>query len=509
MIRALSAAVAAAFCLPLLGISGEPSEAAALMAKHQAYVGWHAGDGIMKTLRKDGDVKRDGKVVRSVRYYLLGIAHRWTSMDKNDLETNSGFTGSVYWTSNENGFTVRPVGEVARYLYDDDVLDGELTGLLTPAMHGRTTVDGADLPVVRLTGTIGLPIDVAIDPATGAFKRIVIDPDGKYETTINGIGYTEVGGKRFVSSFHYDDSKSIYSFAKIEPNAPLTADDLHPPKQLSTWTFGEGTAPVELTQDTFPRILVDATFNGVKGRFILDTGAAGTVLTDSFLRKAGAKRIGESGIYGIGGGVKANLFRVDSIGVAGSTLHNVIARSGLDENWMSDEGVSGLIGFDLLAAAVVELNFDTKTLTVGDPSKIEPNQSEGLVLHADLSTHHIRVPMKVNDKIDVIATLDSGNPLNVLFSRDLIRRDHLTFFVNPGELGSTRYGGGVGGMEIEHCGRLDSLKMGPIVYKPVPACDSPSFGRNEVLVGLDFMKNFNYVFSYPDGIVVLSKRKKS
>jgi hypothetical protein len=115
--------------------------------------------------------------------------------------------------------------------------------------------------------------------------------------------------------------------------------------------------------------------------------------------------------------------------------------------------------------------------------------------------------MKLNDKYDVIALLDSGNPLNVLFSRDLITRDHLTFFVDPNQLGSTRYGGGVGGYEVEHCGRLSSLNLGPISYRPVPACYSSYESRNEILVGLDFMKNFNYVFSYPDGIVVMIPRK--
>ena len=63
------------------------------------------------------------------------------------------------------------------------------------------------------------------------------------------------------------------------------------------------------------------------------------------------------------------------------------------------------------------------------------------------------------------------------------------------------------GYEIEHCGKLSSLTLGPIEYKPVPACDSEAFARNEILVGLDFMKAFNYVFSYPDGIVVLTPRK--
>jgi hypothetical protein len=84
----------------------------------------------------------------------------------------------------------------------------------------------------------------------------------------------------------------------------------------------------------------------------------------------------------------------------------------------------------------------------------------------------------------------------------------MPFLVDPNTLGSTRYGGGVGsGYEIEQCGKLSSLQLGPIVYKPVPACDSDYESRNEILVGLDFMKAFNYVFDYPDGIIVMIPRK--
>jgi Aspartyl protease len=509
--RVLSAAAVAAFAFPLLAVSGTPAPvdpaAVALIAKHQAYVGWHAGDGVVKTLRESGALVRDGKEWAKLEYVRYGLAHRAVATDSYGQERSNGFTGSVYWTSNENGFTVRPVGEIARYLFDVDVLRGELSATLTPAIFKHATVDGTDTTVVRLTSEVGLPMEVYVDAASGAYKRVVIDPDGKYEELFNGIGYTQSGAKHFMSTWHYGDSKYIQTYAKIEPNANVAPDELRPPKQTATWTFGEGTARVELTQDTFPRILIDVTMNGMKARFILDTGAAHTVLTDSFARKIGAKQFGKTALSGIGGSVAANLFRIDSIGVGGSTLHNVVARSGLAEEWMQREGVAGLIGFDLLGGAIVDLDLDAKTLLVLDPSKVEPDQTKGVVVHADLSTQHIRVPMKLNEKYDVIALLDSGNPLNVLFSRDLITRDHLTFFVDPGQLGSTRYGGGVGGFEIEHCGRLGSLNLGPISYRPVPACDSSSESRNEILVGLDFMKNFNYVFSYPDGIVVMIPRK--
>jgi len=513
MIRVFRTAVALAWAAVLVlprpaAAVGEDS-AAALLAKHQAYVGWHVGDGVVKTLRATGTVTNGSKVLDNIVLLRYGVAQRRTTVDEHGLEGDDGFTGNVYWTSGSNGFTLRPVGEVIRYFYDRDSLFGERTGELTPALLRHEQVDGVDTVVLRLTSTIGFPMDVYVDPASGAYRRAVIDPGGKYETTLNGLGYTEVDGKRFLTTYHFSDSKNITAYTKVEVNPAIAPDDLRPPKQTATWTFGDGTAAIELTKDTFPRVLVDVVVNGVKGKFILDTGAGSTLISDSFLRSAGAKRFAESRVYGIGGSAPASLYRVDSIAIGPSTLHNVIVNSGLREEWKEQEGIVGLIGFDLLAAAIIDLDFDAGTLRVLDAAKVEPDQTKGIVVHADFSNHHIRVPMKLNDKYDVIATLDSGNPLNVLFSRDLIFRDRMVFLVDPNQFGSTRYGGGVGsGYEIEQCGKLSSLQLGPIVYKPVPACDSDYEYRNEILVGLDFMKAFNFVFDYPDGIMVMIPRKQ-
>ena len=505
-LAALIAAIALMFSLP-----AQPAlaadDAAALMTKHAAYVGWHAGDGVVKTLRATGDITRDGKQTYHIRLLRYGVAFRETFDDVKGLQDDEGFTGSVFWRTSSNGFTVRPVGEAARYSIDDFALFSEVTDGYAPSVIRHETVDGIDTLVLRLSNAVAFPMDVYIDPATGAYKRVVIDPGGKYEDVINGLQYAEVQGKRFITAWHYGSSKSLYRYDKIELNGEIATDSLRPPPQTATWTYADGTAPVELTTDTFPRLYMNATANGVKGKFILDTGAAHTLFTDSFARRAGAKRFAETSISGIGGSAAANLFRLDTLRVGGSTLHNLIIRSGLPEDILDREGIDGLIGFDLLGGAIVDLDLDAHTLRVVDPAKMQPDANRGFVVRPDLSDFHMRLPMLLNDKYDVIATLDSGNPLNVLFSADLIHKNNMPFLVDPGQLGSTRYGGGVGGYEIERCGRLSSLKLGPIEYKPVPACDSGAFARNEVLVGLDFMKAFNYVFDYPDGIVVMIPRK--
>jgi predicted aspartyl protease len=504
-----SATIAALFVAVLAPLAASAADdAASLLAKHAAYVGWYAGDGVVKTVRASGEIVRNGQQTHRIRLLRYGVAFRQTFEDVRGFEDDNGFTGNVFWRTSSNGFTVRPIGEAARYLIDDHALFGELTGSYAPAVLRHETVDGVDTVVLRLTHTVALPIDVYVDPATGAYRRAVIDPGGKYEEVLNALQYTEVQGKRFISGWRYGSSKSVYSYSKVEMNPEVLPDTLRPPAQSATWSYGEGTVPVELTRETFPRIYVELTANGVKGKFILDTGAAHTIVTDTYARRVGAKPAGRTRIGGIGGSVAANLYRLETLGVGPSALHNLIVTSGLAEDTWGREGVDGLIGFDLFGGAIVELDFDAKTLRVMDPAKVAPDETKGIVVRPDLSTYHIRVPMLLNGKYDVIATLDSGNPLNVLFSADLIHKNNMPFLVDPTQLGSTRYGGGIGaGYEIERCGRLASLKLGPIEYKPVPACDSGSFARNEVLVGLDFMKAFNYVFAYPDGIVVMTPRK--
>jgi hypothetical protein len=510
MHRVFLAGAVAAFALllgPDTARAASGDDAAALLAKHAAYVGWHAGDGVVKTLRATGEYTRSGQPTSRIRMLRYGVAFRETFEDPRGFQNDDGFTGNVFWNTSSNGFTVRPIGEAARYRIADQALFGELTTTFVPAFVRRETVDGTETAVLRLTNNVAFPLDVYVDPASGAYKRAVIDPGGKYEDVINGMQYSEVHGKRFISGWRYGSSKSLYRYDTIDLNPEIVPDTLRPPPQTATWTFAEGTAPVELTKGTFPRLFIEAVTNGVKGKFILDTGAAHTLLTDSYARRAGAKRVGETRVGGIGGTVPANLYRLDSLAVGPSALHNLLITSGLPEDILGREGVDGLVGFDLFGGAIVELDLDAKTVKVMDPAKVEPDASRGVVLHPDLSDFHIRIPMLLNDKYDVIATLDSGNPLNVLFSADLVHRNNMPFLVDPTQLGSTRYGGGIGGSEIEHCGKLSSLKLGPIDYRPVPACDSASFSRNEILVGLDFMKAFNYVFDYPDGVVLMMARK--
>jgi hypothetical protein len=249
--------------------SAADDPAAALLAKHATYAGWRGGDGSIKTLREDGDATRDGKVVGRFGRLAMGEIYRST-----EHGFDGGFTGSVFWQSNENGFTTKTVGEVVRYLATQIQLANEELTSLPGTIRGNETIAGRRTTIVRVVAQAGLPVDLYIDPDSGAYKRIVIDPDGIYEHRLDVLADTDVGkGKRVMSSWRYVGGRTVYEFTKIEANADIALDDFHPPKQTATWTFGPPTQTVPIVV-TDRKIYIDATVNGHPGHFIFDTGAA-------------------------------------------------------------------------------------------------------------------------------------------------------------------------------------------------------------------------------------------
>lgn len=481
-------------------------DASALLAKHAAYAGWRGGDGSIKTLRETGEVTRDGKVVRKLERLQMGAIYR-SSASLSEGTFESGFTGRIFWQSNMNGFTVPDSGDVVKYLATRAQLADEELTALAGTVRGNETVNGVPTTVVRVVVPGGLPVDLAVDPQTGAFKRVTIDPEGRYEQRFDVLADTDVGNrKRVISSWRYAGSRAVYTYSKIEANTVVTAEELHPPKPVASWTFGppDETTPITLTDK---RIFMDATVNGHLGHFVLDTGAADIAFTDSFARLVGAKHVAEGAIVGIGGGSRAHLYRVDTFAVGSSALHDVTVITGLDESRDYEHHRDGFIGFDLLAGAIVEADLDAKVLRIHDPAVVAPDHAAGITLRVDLSSGQPRVPMTIAGRAPVLATLDTGDTFYALFSSQLVSRQRVRFFSEPGNLANRMEFVGVNGHEMDTCGQLESLELGPIAYRPVPACMSNSMSDNDVLVGFDFLKHFNYVFDYPDGEIVLSPSK--
>ena len=472
----------------------QDAQAQDLLAKHRTYVGWQFGDGTFSSMRITGRISDEtGKITESFEMLSKGLVYHnaYTERKLGNVTEHRGFTGNLFWSSDINGFTTPVYGDYAKYLASFTLLQQEGTTELPATFVQNKMVDGKSAGVVRVTLENGDPIDLYVDRATGAYLRATIDPDGSYETTIHILSYRDVlPGKKMIASYRIDDDKDVHTYETFEPNAAITDEQLHPPGATASWAFGgQDSFSISLTHY---RILVDASVNGVMGRFILDTGADAIVLDDRFADRANAPALRGNGEAGtMYGAVKTRVRRVDALGLGGATLHNVLVYSedfrDRDYRGLDRTGYDGLIGYDLFAGAVVKLDVYASKMTILDPST-DLSAMRGLPLLVDISGGVPAVPMTLNKSIAVNALLDTGNPGIVFMSPELAKKHHLPI----ASLG---------------CGHLETLTIGPITYAGQAVCvaDFPSTG--DMLLGYDFLKHFDYVFDYPHGRLFMTPNK--
>lgn len=484
----------------------QSQDAASLLALHRQYVGWQFGDGTFTSLYESGTAtQRDPhtgtvKTIGSIDVLRVGAVYRDTDVRPVIGTVDNGFTGRLFWESDANGFT-RPVyGDAQKANISIEYVLNEGVTSLAGTLESPQTIDGKAYPVVRVSPSDGFPIDLVIDPQTGALKQYRIDPDGDYDETVDVLAYADpISGKRVISSLSVHDSNLTWTYDHFEANVPISTAQLHPPPQTATWTFANP-SPFSVTM-TPDRVLVDATVNGVKGTFILDTGTAGLLLDQSFADRAHVKNLNSSDeAAGIGGAFATQRRLIDTLTVGGNTLSHVQVTSEdlerFDYRGLDAKGYAGLIGYDLFAGAVVRLNFSNSTMTITDPSTTDLSSEHGIVANVDLSEEIPAIPMTLDGRFLVSTLLDSGTPALVLFSPALVYKDHL---------GLMRFDtiiGGLGGYEITECGDISSLTIGPITYEHEAGCESGVVSEHQALVGLAFLKHFNIIFDYPQGQMI-------
>ena len=527
-------AACAIFAAPQTAQSAGAADAGSALAKHKAYMGWSYGDGTLKTARittvavvpspapgaaatPDPLGKADGRSVELRRELLYRAEEKAYGIGYGA----AGFTGSVFWAANSNGNVVTRRLRSARKALTEDVIDAEAFAEVPTAVRPDASFDGKPSAVVRLEPKTGVPADVYFDRDTGAMRGYVLDPDIAPERrTVHVVSYAEFApGKRYVASYRYNDSKTLVKVTSFEPNVPVTDADLHPPVPTDTWTFGEPKpVPIEIVSHSSVysnsggrAVHVEVAVNGHLGHFLFDSGAGGMIVFDPFGKSLNLKELGRTSYTGVnGGGVEATLARAETVRIGGSTLHNVVITHG---KGMEDSKLDGIVGFDVLAGSVAEVNLVNKTLTIRDPEGYQAAVPQGAYAFSiDMSDFEAGVPVKVNDAVLPSVWLDTGNDFFVILPHELEKKTvalaNTITVAGQFTFDQTVYFGGVDGAGAEpaRCVRLNEIQIGPYRYQKALSCFAPNdtFGADGGLIGFDFLRHFNWTFDYPHGKVVLT-----
>jgi hypothetical protein len=503
-----------------------------LLAKHREFVGWQAGDGTLKTWRqtlKHVVIQKNNAageprppIVFTLTEVRRGSVYRETiTREGPGLVRDAGFTGRVFWDADYNGNVVTHLEERAQADLSSNAVFNDVVSALPGTMRGTGKVGSDSYQIVRVVPPQGLPVDLYVD-SNGAYHRAVINPDRKDRSeTIDIDKYIEFApGKKTIGAYHVG-SGTIYEVQKIEANVAVSDDEIRPPAQRSTWTFGSGEpSPIEIRTYTQPygdsvgrAVVMKASVNGRQGTFLLDSGAYTIILFSPFADNLGLDSLAPTAYSGVSGGsVGGDLVRVKDLTIGSNVLHNVIVTKSRGKSLLE---LDGILGYDFLANALVDVDLVGLKLTILDPKQFAPTvEKTAYAFPVDLTTRHAAVHITVGNGVDANPDFDTGASFSVLLSDSLLRSGKIvpltsTITLSNGMVVEQRtFLGGVdgSGAELEPCSRIGRMQIGPFRYENAPLCFGSGrvFGDNGGLIGFDFLRHFNWTFDYPDGKLVLT-----
>lgn len=508
--------------LSALFISIVANDASPLLAKHAQYAGWHAGD--IPGWRATG-TRTNGSTVDTFTEKRSGVAYRTTlTVGDSRVAEDTGFTGSLVWETDPNGYLIRPLGIPAQTAFDLNLIRSEsLTQIPGSTVTGSANVRGTNATIIRVNPPGIAPFDVYEDPNTGAFLQMIVDPDAADRATVTIGGYSDVApGKKIVSRW----SIGNYQYALTSIAAGSVSDaEVAPPQPRATWSFGDAVIPVDLYDLSFhqyePRVTV--TMNGVTGVFVLDTGSPSILVFDSFARRVGITALNGADFSPYSGNPRyAGYGLLQTLTIGNSTLHNVI----VDRVSQPNAKIAGYLGYDFFAGAIAEVDLSRSSMQLFNPSSMQPTVTgPAFAFPIDLSSRRPVFGMKLSGNAYGFPYFSTGEPFFMLLSQRLrdsgaVSASDVSIEQFNQKTGSRGFAGTMiesssmqmgysdytGATGYATCVLLHQALIGPYRYQSPPLCfvGSGVFSDNGGAIGMDFLRHFDWTIDYPDQKFVLT-----
>jgi predicted aspartyl protease len=266
-------------------------------------------------------------------------------------------------------------------------------------------------------------------------------------------------------------------------------------------------APIRVQQmPLLPFLFAEVFVNGQGPyRFLVDTGATQTVLTEKVANKLGLKRIATNIMFGVGGEgkVESPIYRADTVKLGEVTVKNVPL--GTVSNPLLELVLDGILGPSLLADFIVTMDYPRSQIEL---SRKAPEG--GTVIPTWFFSGLLLIPVEVNGKHKGNFLIDSGAD-STLLAYSMANN----LGVNKNTPGATLDLpiGGIGGLD-------DGVLVVPSVtlkspfetkqYEKVMALELKSLSgliQTELsgVIGFDTLKNYRVTLDYQRAEIRLNK----
>lgn len=415
------------------------------------------------------------------------------------LPARGGYDGHTVWLRDHTG-----LGRVAR-LEDADQLElvhWILSGfwLEAPTLRVGKAEGGTGALRLRFEGS---PLRALLSfDAEGLPAELVLEGGSNPKRWTFG-DYREVNGRRLahrwtVNEEGFEDVYRIESFAPSTREAATAfRPELTPPADVRFDT--EVAAELQVTRMTSGHLLVEPLIEDTSfGAFIFDTGAGITVLDKKVADELLLEVLGTTVAVGVAGAATTSFRRGERFQLGPVTIENPIYGD-LDLSFMPSSGpkIAGIVGYDLFARCVVELEVATARISLHDPATytLAKGQWQELLLDGNDVCAYARY----EGERQGLFRLDTGDTDTVTFHAPTVRR----FELLKGREVRANQSSGVGGSASAPEGVLQWFELAGHRFElpRVQFSQATSGAFTDVYtdgnIGQAFLKPFKIVLDYP------------
>lgn len=255
---------------------------------------------------------------------------------------------------------------------------------------------------------------------------------------------------------------------------------------------------------------VEATLNGrVTGRFIVDTAASETVLTDRMIAQLGLRRGEPARVTGTTGSASLERYRLAEIALGRRVYSDLGAYS--FPRLSAPVGADGLIGADILRRQAVEFDLPQGRMILHDrdPDIVRPAGGWAEIPAIRQRNGFLLVEVRIG-RVTMPALIDTGATQNFV---NLPAARALNLRVLPDSESRTAVTGASGHVQVMNQFDLSGFEMGGLRFGAsrlgvvdLELFDSLGLGRRPAMIlSLEALADRRFVLDYPNGRILIAR----
>lgn len=445
-----------------------------------------------------------------------------TEMSLGPIQEISGDDGKTAWQQSGGAVRVIRGAELTEKRAASFALDS--FNPLKDAARGKVKLRPGRDPetggwILDVDPTGGVRQTIILDPKTYLVRKVLTRQAGMVGS-VTILGYRRIEGVQIPSRMHigYAGLPLVIEATLQRARRGIVLDPalFAIPRAVNdtTWLTASGRGPASVTfAPDNGEVVVTVAVNGQPRRFLLDTGAATTVLTAGAAQELHLKTEGDLPAVGYGGttqtGVVSNitLEMPGALRLSGQKVF-VLADPKITNTLTTLGNIDGIIGNDLFARFTVTIDYRAKTVALSDKTQPFAPEPGDIVLPVIFDNRTPTVMASLDGKKAARFLVDTGDSSAVHVFTDYARANAL--LTDPNAPGAeVRQGMGVGGIVQEVITRNHRLALGALTLTDVPISALGGPGISALSdraggIGNLLLSKFVVTFDYARQRVILS-----